>query len=225
MVSLDILTPCWSIFQTAPAWLGAHQLEGGSLQERGGTGTAPLLLLPLPNLSLISTTPSPASAAHTGLWHFMRHKRERGPVICLLFKQISHWHLQPLNSTACCKWNCLLCSVRAGYSQLSLLTQLHKISPSCHPTLQQHSLGPALFPLKCWGKKWSQDCSTIFFFWIWALLKNCERVWEMKTEGQALCWCKRVLIYTALAARDNLSPGSDFPLAHPSENQQIKTKV
>lgn len=42
---------------------------------------------------------------------------------------------EALNSTACCKWNCLLCSVRAGYSQLSLLTQLHE---RAHPPVIPH---------------------------------------------------------------------------------------
>lgn len=54
---------------------------------------------------------------------------------------------EPLNSTACCKWDCLLCSVGAGYSQLSLLTQRHNSSPSHRPT-PLHSLCPVLFPLK-----------------------------------------------------------------------------
>lgn len=36
------------------------------------------------------------SAAHRGLWHSMRHEREQGPVIPLLFRQNSHWHLWAL---------------------------------------------------------------------------------------------------------------------------------
>lgn len=81
---------------------------------------------------------------------------------------------EPLNSTVCCKWNCLLCSVGAGYSQLSLLTQLHENSPSCHPTLQC-SLGPVLFPLKRWNK-WSQQLHHLLLLNPGALEKQWERL-------------------------------------------------
>lgn len=128
---------------------------------------------------------------------------------------------EPLNSTACCKWNCLLCSVRAGYSQLSLLTQLHEISPSCHPTLQ-HSLGPALFPLKCWGKSGVGIAppSSSESGHSWKTLRESER-WRQQVRHCA--GAKGSVIYTALGARHDLSPGSAFPVAHPSGNQQIKT--
>lgn len=129
---------------------------------------------------------------------------------------------EPLNSTACCKWNCLLGSVRAGCSQLSLLTQLHKISPSCHPTLQ-HSLGPVLFPLKRWGEK--MDSGLLHHLLLLNLGTLEKLAGSLKDEGSrsGTVLVQKILIYTVLAARDDLSPGSDFSVAHPSENQQIKT--
>lgn len=129
---------------------------------------------------------------------------------------------EPLNSTVCCKWNCLLCSVRAGYSQLSLLTQLHENSPSCHPTLQC-SLGPVLFPLKCWNK-WSQDRSTISFLWIPMLLKSSGSVCKMETAGQTPRWCERKCdLHSPVNKGWPKCLGSAFAAAHPSKNQHIKT--
>lgn len=48
---------------------------------------------------------------------------------------------------------------------------------------------------------------------------------SLKDEGSrsGTVLVQKILIYTVLAARDDLSPGSDFSVAHPSENQQIKT--
>lgn len=141
-----------------------------ALQQWGGSGTAPPHCSPIPS-SLFLPPHHYLPLQHMWgcdiSWDMIENKD-------LLFACYSGKTptgiYEPLNSTVCCKWNCLLCSVRAGYSQLSLLTQLHENSPSCHPTLQC-SLGPVLFPLKCWNK-WSQDSSTISFFRILALLKS-----------------------------------------------------
>lgn len=131
--------------------MGAQQLEGGSLQKWGGSGTAPLLLLPLPD-SLLSPALCYLPLQHTWGCDIPWDMIESKDLLFACYSGKTPTGIsEPLNSTACCKWNCLLCAVRAGYSQLSLLTQLHEISPSCHPTLHS-SLGPALFPLKCWKK-------------------------------------------------------------------------
>lgn len=132
--------------------MGAHQLEGSSVQKRGGSDTA--LCSSCPSLTYLLSPPLPyLPLQHTWGCDTSWDTRESKDLLFACSSGKTPTGIsEPLNSTACCKWNCLLCSVRAGYSQLSLLTQRHKISPSCHPTLQQHSLGPVLFPLKCWEK-------------------------------------------------------------------------
>lgn len=200
--------------------MGAHQPEGGSLQKWGGSGTAPLLLLPLSNSFLsppLRYLPLQRTWGCDISWDMIESKD-------LLFACYSGKTptgiSESLNSTACCKWNCLLCSVRAGYSQLSLLTQLHEISPSCHPT-PQRSLGPVLFPLKCWRKNGVRIAppSSSESGHSWKTTREPERWRHQVRRGVG---AQGSVIYTALAARDGLSPGSAFPVAHPSKTNASK---
>lgn len=201
---------------------GAQQLGGGSLQEWGGNGTAPLLLLPLPSPLLSPPLPY-LPLQHTWGCDISWDMIESKDLLLACYSGKTPTGIsEPLNSTACCKWNCLLCSVRAGYSQLSLLTQLHEISPSCHPTLL-HSLGPALFPLKCWGKNGAKIAPpSSSEFWILNSFHSWRTTGESERWRQQLRHCVGCIIYTALAAMGDLSPGSAVPVAHPSEEQQIK---
>ena len=151
----------------APARTGPRQLEGARHSHSRGAVALPHRTAHLPN-PLRSPPLRYLPLQHMRGCDISWEKIENKDLLFACYSGKTPPGIQePLNSTVCCKWNCLLCSVRAGYSQLSLLTQLQENSPSCHPTLQC-SLGPVLFPLKC-RNKWSQDSSTISFFWISAL--------------------------------------------------------